>query len=264
MSNVTETVTVEIPFHTLTESPALKFYFATSVAERWRLRAAIEIAVKDRANLTDADLTGANLTDADLTGANLTRADLTGANLTDANLTGAVLTGAKLPSAVPVVPNIDAAILAAIENGGALDMNFWHTCETTHCMAGWAVVLAGPAGKKLEQRFGSASAGALIFAASRPNLPIPDFYATNEAAMTTMKIAAGCVKPPTARPRPDTDPVYAALLSTVMDVSSFLSDIVAREDDAGRGAYLPEKAEHLRLLTMCEHALDLARAEGRI
>jgi hypothetical protein len=49
-----------------------------------------------------------------------------------------------------------------------------------------------------------------------------------------------------------------------MDVSSFLSDIVAREDDAGRGAYLPEKAEHLRLLTMCEHALDLARAEGRI
>lgn len=69
---------------------------------------------------------------------------------------------------------------------------------------------------------------------------------------------------PTARPRHDTNAVYAALLSTVMDVGSFLSDIVAREDDASKGAHQPGKAEHLRLLAMCIHALDLARKEGCI
>jgi hypothetical protein len=60
---------------------------------------AVEAAVKSRANLTRANLTGANLTRANLTGANLTRADLTGANLTGANLTGADLYGANLTGA---------------------------------------------------------------------------------------------------------------------------------------------------------------------
>ena len=63
------------------------------------LKLALEAAVKSRANLTGADLTGANLRGADLTRANLTGADLTGANLRGANLRDADLRGADLRDA---------------------------------------------------------------------------------------------------------------------------------------------------------------------
>jgi hypothetical protein len=68
-----------------------------------------------RANLTDADLTGANLTDADLTGANLTDADLTGADLTDADLTDADLTGANLTDADLTGANLTDADLTGAD-----------------------------------------------------------------------------------------------------------------------------------------------------
>ena len=141
--------------------------------DNWKL--AVEAAVKSRADLTGADLTGADLTGAVLTGAVLTGADLT----------GAVLTG------VPVVPNLHQSILAAIEHGGKLDMSTWHTCETTHCRAGWAVTLAGGAGKALEGKIGPAAAGALITLASCPWMKrVPNFYASNEAAMADIKACA--------------------------------------------------------------------------
>jgi hypothetical protein len=60
---------------------------------------AVKLAVKARANLTGADLTGANLSRANLTDADLARADLTGANLTGADLTGAYLARADLTGA---------------------------------------------------------------------------------------------------------------------------------------------------------------------
>ena len=65
------------------------------------LKKAMEILVKDGANLLGADLRGANLYEADLRGANLRganlhRADLHGANLYGANLYGANLYGADL------------------------------------------------------------------------------------------------------------------------------------------------------------------------
>jgi uncharacterized protein YjbI with pentapeptide repeats len=156
-------------------------------------------AVLTRAVLTDADLTRADLTDAVLTRAVLTRAVLTdavltGAVLTRADLTDAVLTRAVLTGAVgiraPVVPNIDAAILAAVDGPGAkgsLRMSDWHSCETTHCRAGWAIHLAGEGGYALEDRMGPSAAGALIYAASRPGVPVPNFYASNEDALLDMR-----------------------------------------------------------------------------
>ena len=110
------------------------------------------------------------------------RANLAGANLTGANLAGAYLTGAYIPA----IPNIDAAILGALECGGALAMDTWHTCETTHCIAGWAVTLAGDAGRVLEKAVGSGTAGALIYAKSSPGNRVPDFYASNERAMAEL------------------------------------------------------------------------------
>lgn len=67
-------------------------------------------------------------------------------------------------------------------------MGVWHTCDMTHCRAGWAVMLAGEEGTALEARLGTAVAGALIYLASDPALErIPDWYASNAEALADMK-----------------------------------------------------------------------------
>ena len=60
------------------------------------MRAALETATKDGANLRGANLDGANLGGANLGGADLGGANLRGANLDGANLDGANLDGANL------------------------------------------------------------------------------------------------------------------------------------------------------------------------
>jgi len=122
------------------------------------------------AYLIGANLSGANLSDANLRGADLSGADLSGANLSDANLRGANLSGANLPP-IPIVEQLDAKILAAIEAGGELKMENWHTCETTHCRYGWAITLAGEAGRVLEVQMGPLTAGALIYWKSAGYIP---------------------------------------------------------------------------------------------
>jgi hypothetical protein len=203
--------------------------YATQVADDdpYPIRTALEKAVASGANLADADLFGANLSGADLTNANLVGAylcsanlvgaflvgadlfgadlfgaDLSGANLaadlTNANLAGAELSGVNLCGAryedVPVVPRLDAQILERIESGeGSLRMNVWHTCKTTHCRAGWAVTLAGEAGRKLEAKIGTAAAGALIY--HRSTGRVPDFYASDEDALADIVACAHDQKP---------------------------------------------------------------------
>lgn len=77
--------------------------------------------------------------------------------------------------------------------------------------------------------------------------PLPDTPSQAEAPASTTK----------------PDALMDDLLAAVMDCGNLLSGIVAKEDDASKGAYQPGKAEHLRVLAMCERALELARAEGR-
>jgi hypothetical protein len=76
------------------------------------------------------------------------------------------------------LPNLDAAIVAAIRAGGELNMGYWHsqTCGTTHCRAGWAITLH-PMGRELESVFGPALAGAVIYL--RCTGSVPDFFDTN-------------------------------------------------------------------------------------
>ena len=76
------------------------------LAVRWAIksRAYLSDADLSGADLSDANLIGADLIDANLRGANLSRADLidanlSGADLIDANLRGAYLTGADLSRA---------------------------------------------------------------------------------------------------------------------------------------------------------------------
>ena len=144
------------------------------------------------ADLTGADLSGANLSRAYLRGADLSRAYLRGADLRRADLSGADLSGTAGLPAAPVIPDIDAAILAAIEaDGCSLAMREWHTCGTTHCRAGWAIHLAGEAGAALEEQLGPSVAGALIYTASRPDQPVPDWFASDAQALADLRRCAG-------------------------------------------------------------------------
>ena len=73
-------------------------------------------------------------------------------------------------------------------------MGGWHTCETTHCRAGWVVHLAGEAGKALEEFFNTELAAMKIYEASCPGYKINParFYDSNEEALEDMrKLAEG-------------------------------------------------------------------------
>ena len=144
------------------------------------------------AKLTEAILRGANLHGAELAAANLARADLSGANLKGVSLWENSFSGANLRGAIfhwdeiPYIPNIDQAILSAIESGGKLDMEDWHICETAHCRAGWAITLAGEAGKRLEQQFGADAAAAFLYAKSDSH-PVPNWFVDEEMALADIR-----------------------------------------------------------------------------
>ena len=117
----------------------------------------------------------------------------------DLNLRGTAI--AALPESIrlgghtiadaPRINNIHKAVLAAVEGGERLDMADWHSpCGTTHCCAGWAVVLAGAAGGALEAKIGTANAAYLIYAASDPERPVIDFYASDADALADMRARA--------------------------------------------------------------------------
>jgi hypothetical protein len=115
-------------------------------------------------------------------------ANLRGADLSGADLSGADLSGADLSEAIglPEVQKfaIDEAVFAACSAPNSLEMGSWHTCDTTHCRAGWAVVLH-PQGRELEEKYGTCAAGALIYNACSGY--VPDFYASNEDAMADIQ-----------------------------------------------------------------------------
>jgi len=223
---------VEIKFAPWSMKSSLQVEVGDEVNPIFRLRSALEIVVgeikegkRESADLSDADLrgadlrdavlrdavlSGADLRDADLSGADLrdavlSGADLSGADLRDADLSGADLSGAVLreilEKEVPLIPNIDAAILASIEKNKAagtngLDMGSWHGkedidetnwCGTTHCRAGYAICLAGKEGFALEKKYGSATAGMLLYMKSTPDAKIPNFYTTDERAMADLR-----------------------------------------------------------------------------
>jgi hypothetical protein len=140
-------------------------------------------AVLRGADLSGAVLRGAVLRGADLSGADLRGADLSGAVLRGADLSGAVLRGATVSSPVAVPwhspdPELPAKVAAAALVPGCLDMATWHTCETTHCLAGWAIHLSGDAGKILENTMSPSVAGAILLP-SAAHL----FFADNDAAL---------------------------------------------------------------------------------
>ncbi len=68
-------------------------------------------------------------------------------------------------------------------------MTTWHTCEKTHCRAGWVITLAGAGGRALEQFYDTALAAMKIYDASSPLPKVSPvkFFDDNEAALADMK-----------------------------------------------------------------------------
>jgi len=70
-------------------------------------------------------------------------------------------------------------------------MEEWHTCETTHCRAGWVTHLAGDAGKELESKTSTLFAAMQIYKASSPIRVSPtEFYKSNKEAMADIERCA--------------------------------------------------------------------------
>ena len=130
---MTDTIKIEIK-HRRTDAVLFAADVALSIGERFRIKAALEIAAKSwadlpgaylsRAYLSGADLSGADLpraylSGADLSGANLPRAYLSGADLSGANLSGADLSGADLSGADLSGANLSGANLSGANLSGA-------------------------------------------------------------------------------------------------------------------------------------------------
>lgn len=91
---------------------------------------------------------------------------------------------------MPVIENIHTAVLNAV-SVGKLDMSHWHTCETTHCRAGWVVHIAGEKGKELERETSTAFAASQIYKKSSEIKVSPvSFYVGDKEAMKDIKDCA--------------------------------------------------------------------------
>lgn len=97
-------------------------------------------------------------------------ADLSGAYLRDAVLNGAYLGGViglkDIAFGITADPDLPKRVAAAaLATNTALEMSDWHTCQSTHCLAGWAIHLSGPAGYALEAATSPSVAGAMLMPA---------------------------------------------------------------------------------------------------
>ena len=116
------------------------------------------------------------------------RADLSGANLSDADLSSANLSDADLSDAdLPVsVSNPDPDLIKKVAKRAlqpdALEMSTWHSCETTHCIAGWAVKLH-PEGLELEAKTSTYLAARLLLGGEA----VRHFFDSNEEATKWLK-----------------------------------------------------------------------------
>jgi hypothetical protein len=68
----------------------------------------------------------------------------------------------------PIIENIHQKVFRAASSPNALNMGDWHTCDTTHCRAGWVEHLAGEEGKALARKTSTLFAAMMIYDASSP------------------------------------------------------------------------------------------------
>ena len=88
---------------------------------------------------------------------------------------------------VPKIKNIHSKVYEAAKRPRALKMDDFHTCETTHCRAGWVVHLAGEAGYALEEIFDTEIAAILIYKVSGYEIDAIKFFDSKKEALADMK-----------------------------------------------------------------------------
>jgi hypothetical protein len=100
---------------------------------------------------------------------------------------------------VPVVPDLFGRILERVEAApNEFYMSSWHSkdalldgtysCGTTHCIAGWVVVVAGDQGRELERVLTEDTAAAADLICQQSTLgEIPNFYAGRDAALKQLR-----------------------------------------------------------------------------
>ena len=103
--------------------------------------------------------------------------------------------GSVEPLRTPKIENIHVKMYESVCAPGALAMGDWHTCEKTHCRAGWIVTLAGEDGRKLERFYNTELAAMLIYRESTGERINPArFYDENDAALEDMRRLAETAK----------------------------------------------------------------------
>jgi hypothetical protein len=178
-----------------TGSGSVREALIKAVAERADLSGAnLRGANLRGANLSGADLYGADLRGADLYGASLCGANLFGADLSEANLCGANLRRAylresKLPSDIPKFSKRlhNKIFKIVVENPDKLKMDAWHTCESTHCYAGWYQHLGGKRVKAAVEKYGIEVFAELVF----PDPIRQNIYSGSDNMIEAMKKVAG-------------------------------------------------------------------------
>ena len=88
---------------------------------------------------------------------------------------------------IPVIENVHQRVYEAASADDALDMGTWHSCNTTHCRAGWTVHLASEAGYALERYHNTALAAQLIYRASGYDINPCRWYDSDDDALADMK-----------------------------------------------------------------------------
>ena len=91
--------------------------------------------------------------------------------------------GHAMPSAQDADARIRRIAEIVLSNGDALQMVDWHTCDTTHCLAGWAIHNEGEAGYALERETSPAAAGAILLGVEAAS----KFFKDNDAVMTWLR-----------------------------------------------------------------------------
>jgi hypothetical protein len=97
---------------------------------------------------------------------------------------------------IPVIEDIHQKVFeAASRNDESLNMDSWHTCDTTHCRAGWVTFLAGEKGAILERKTSTLFAAMQIYKASSPiKVSPPRFFEPNTKALDDMRKCAEAEK----------------------------------------------------------------------
>jgi hypothetical protein len=120
-------------------------------------------------NFKTSDCTNCNFKNAHLHSINFKQTTLKNSNFEN-------ITGIKIVS--DTQQRLIAVAKDALASKDTLQMDLWHTCNTTHCIAGWAIHHAGEIGYCMENEIGAPIAGLILLGPEA----FKHFYDTDEQA----------------------------------------------------------------------------------